>query len=206
MWQFLYGNPRKTTPQYPSFKFADIIGMTRICVVDACEKPVTARLLCNRHYKRMQEQGRLHEFPLLRRPEYLPRPKRLKYTLPTDAVLSEDGTYYIEQEAWNTNHYSTGRPPIPLGEKRINADGYILLRTESGLIPEHRHVMEQHLGRKLVKGENVHHKNGIRDDNCLDNLELWYVAQPAGQRVDDLVDYIAREHAVAVQKRISDYE
>ena len=52
-----------------------------------------------------------------------------------------------------------------------------------------RLVMEQHLGRSLRDKETVHHKNGIRDDNRLENLELWTSSPPPYQRVTDKLEW-----------------
>jgi hypothetical protein len=52
-------------------------------------------------------------------------------------------------------------------------------------VMEHRVRMEEMLGRELLPGENVHHVNGVRDDNRPQNLELWSTSQPCGQRVAD---------------------
>ncbi len=66
------------------------------------------------------------------------------------------------------------------GHPRLNRNGHIL---------EHIAVMEVKLGRRLRKGENVHHRNGVKTDNRPENLELWVTKQPLGQRPADLVAY-----------------
>ena len=76
--------------------------------------------------------------------------------------------------------------------KRTNSYGYVTMHYpehpnswKDGSLLEHTYVMSEYLGRPLKPNENVHHINGVRDDNRIENLELWCKSQPRGQRVNE---------------------
>ena len=83
---------------------------------------------------------------------------------------------------------------LPLFSTKLDNSGYVRIKIDEGhgckdWIKYHRYLMELHIGRKLESFENVHHKNGNRNDNRITNLELWITKQPKGQRPEDLIDY-----------------
>jgi len=100
------------------------------------------------------------------------------------------GTLISEKDNWGRKHYYVhghrdyNKCPIYHAEKEehynwkggkwvSNITGYIMKSIGNHKsMPEHRWIMEQYLGRKLKSDEIVHHKNGIKTDNRIENLEL----------------------------------
>ena len=67
------------------------------------------------------------------------------------------------------------RVPMDTGRRRklwTDKKGYVWRWFDGKEIMEHRHIMEQHLKRKLLSSEDVHHRNKNRSDNRLENLEV----------------------------------
>jgi len=114
--------------------------------------------------------------------------------LNSDKNLAAKRKYYRKIHNLPSDYVSNKRKD---GEGNIDTQGYKTITKRNhpnrmdgkGRIREHVFVMSEYLGRPLMKGESIHHKNGDRLDNRIENLELWNKAQPAGQRVEDKIKF-----------------
>lgn len=163
------------------------------CTVDRCGRKHWARGYCAMHYKRSQRTGVV-------RPADAPQLKVANVGSVCSIPCCDRPAEY---RAYCGGHYlrlrAHGGPlaNTPIRAKRepgtggrwLDGNGYVVLTQPQRRrrVAEHRQVMEQLLGRDLLPGETVHHRNGVRTDNRPENLELWVSTQPAGQRVDDLL-------------------
>lgn len=184
--------------------FADLpIGRAlRTCSVPDCDMPADGRGLCHGHYQRWQRTGDVQDdVPLGRRRQ--PETCTVDDCARTSHAKGYCATHYkravkhgevqhdvpirvVSGEGWLSHGYWCVMVPPEL-RHLTNGEAHV---------GEHRLVMARHLGRPLRPTEVVHHINGNRTDNRLENLELWSTSHPKGQRVPDKV-----RHAVELLSR-----
>lgn len=162
------------------------------CGVEGCEKLRRARGWCHMHYMRWRTHGDVnYQRPKGRRPCVVdgcakPRERKGGYCTTHGARVDRHGSPdVLLPQKRGADH------PRWRGGRYIDGNGYIRITDPiTGQRRfEHHWVMMKTLGRNLLPGENVHHKNGVRDDNRAENLELWITLQPHGQRPEDLVEW-----------------
>lgn len=175
---------------------------SQVCRQEQCPKSAWRRGLCSTHYARLRNKGSADA------------DTRSYVFAESETCSIEDCDQPPRARGWCRWHYTRWREHgdpeatgkrAPAGTGYVNAHGYRVVRApghpnafRGGQILEHRLLMSELLGRPLLRSETVHHVNGDKADNHIDgplvgfrsgNLELWTGDQPAGQRVEDKVEY-----------------
>jgi len=170
----------------------------RLCVVDACGSRHYGRNLCSKHLNREKKWGYVVGC--------IPPHENARPGLAAVCRVegcTKRGAYKTYCKFHHRNKEVMGDPlitpprkerePLPSlkGKQATYKFRHVTNHPIVGtrVIAEHRLVMCEHVGRNLEPWETVHHINGDRKDNRIENLEIWDTKQPRGQRIEDKVKW-----------------
>lgn len=153
------------------------------CSIIDCNKIVYCKDLCTLHYARKKRYGD-------------PNSPSLHSVRQEKCIVDECDNKWFSK-GYCEKHYQRwrkyGDPNIMLrnenGKGTIDDSGYKRFKINGKVISEHKIIMETYLNRELLPEENIHHKNGNRLDNRIENLELWNTKQPSGQKIEDKIKW-----------------
>lgn len=183
---------------------------------------------CGKHFERRQHTERKNRFCSMAcyrkwqasNPSYITRVCEAcgKEFRDYPSNMLQRGKYQRRYCSWacRKKHYKGSDNPSWKGRYK-NRAGYVVVRDSlipeefksmitCGHVLEHRLVMAQHLGRPLEVNEVVHHKNRIKDDNRIENLELYPLYEHTGITNGDKLIRRLRKENKRLRRRIQELE